>query len=388
MNPRRRSGRWGLGVLTASALALAACGSGTSGSNDGPGAEGDMSIAEMESDLATFADPVTDLPEVAPIENAASLAGKTVWWVPLGPQLDASFGATLKEALGELDVEMRTCDGEFLPTTVASCLQQAADQGADAVVTGFVDYTSVPTAFDELTTEGIPVLLAGAVNNSDQQQSAEFAVADTTELLKRSARTQLELAITESDGTANIMWVGLDDSEQLKSVSEYAKSFVENNCPDCSFEQLNTNSASLTKLASGAGAALTSNPDTDYVVAQSDTAVPGVVQAIRTTGKQDLVKVIGNGALPDTMATLQGGDSPVVADSGVSLSYMAWGFADSITRMLTGATPPEQVQSLHRLFTPDNTKALTISPEAFNSVDWYADGGAVAKSFTDAWGVS
>lgn len=389
MNPRRRSGRWGLGLLTAAALTLTACGSGTSSSSDGPsGAEGEMSISEMESDLATFDDLVTDLPEVSPIEDAASLAGKTVWWVPLGPQLDASFGATLEQALGELDIEMRTCDGEFLPTTVASCLQQAADQEADAVITGFVDYTAIPTAFDELAAQGVPVLLAGAVNNSDQEQSAEFAVADTTEVLKRSARTQLELAITESDGTANIMWVGLEDSEQLKSVTEYAKSFVEDNCPDCSFEQLGTNSASLTKLASGAGAALTSNPDVDYVVTQSDTAVPGVVQAIRTTGKQDAVKVIGNGALPDTMATLQGGDSPVVADSGVSLSYMSWGFADSIARMLTGATPPEQVQTLHRLFTPENSKSLTVSPEAFNSVDWYADGNAVAKSFTDAWGVS
>lgn len=395
MNPRRRACGWGLGVVTA--VTLVACGNGSSSSEAGSGAAaagdgdrdaGSSSFSEMESDLAALSEPVTDLPEIAPIENAASLARATVWWVPLGPQLDASFGATLEEALGRLDIELETCDGEFLPTTVARCLQQAADQGADAVVTGFVDYTSVPAAFEALRSEGIPVLLAGAVNNSDHEQSPEIAFADTTEVLERSARIQLELAITDSDGSANIMWVGLDDSEQLRSVTAYAKSFVADNCPDCSFEELSTNSATLTRLASGAGAALTSNPDTDYVVVQSDTAVPGVVEALRTTGRQSSVKVIGNGALPDTMAVLQGGDSPVVADSGVSLSYMAWGFADSLARMLTGTTPPEQVQTLHRLFTPDNSAGLTISPDAFNSVDWYADGDAVTRSFTDAWGVS
>lgn len=388
MNLRRRADRWGLAALTTAALVLTACGSGSDGSDGGGGTEGDVSFSDMESDLATFSDLVTELPTVEPLADAASLAGKTVWWVPLGPQLDASFGATLEEALTNLDIEMKTCDGEFLPTTVASCLQQAADQGADAVVTGFVDYTSIPAAFDTLAEEGIPVLLAGAVNNSDREQSAEFAFADTTEVLKRSARTQLELAITESDGTADILWVALEDSEQLKSVTEYAETFATDNCPDCSFEKLSTNSASLTKLASGAGAALTSNPDTEYVIAQSDTAVAGVVQAIRTTGKQSTVKVIGNGALPDVMATLQAGDSPVIANSGLSLSYMAWGFADSLARMMTGATPSEEVRTVYRLFTADNAASLTISPEAFNSVQWYADEDAVASSFTDAWGVS
>lgn len=391
MSVLRRPGRRRVGALTVMAslaLVASACGSGPAAEGDSASSAPELSMAEMAADLETLTAPVTSLPEVPAVDDVAALAGKTVWWVPLGTQVDASYGPNVRKALGSVGIDVHTCDGKFLPTTVASCLQQATDQKADAVVTGYVDYKAVPTAFDALEKAGIPVLLAGAANNSGKKQSPTFAFADATSVNQRTARTQLEEAITDTDGTGELVWIGLEDSAQLKATTDYARQFVRTNCPECTWTELMTTSASLGKLSAQVGATLTQRPDTDVVIAQIDPAVPPVLQAIQTTGKQDSVKVIGAGALPDTMLTLQKGDGALEAISGASLAYSAWSFSGALLQMLSGETPAGQIGSLHRLFTADNVQDLTVSPEEFGTVRWYTDPKAFEASFAEAWGVS
>jgi len=389
---RRRHRGYGstAGLLTFAALAVAGCGSSSGTTSASPGSstsDGGLSLAEMQADLHKYSALVTELPPVTPVPNAASLRGKTVWWVPLGPAVDAGIGGTLGQAFGKLGVTVHTCDGKFLPTTVASCLEQAGNQNAAAVMTGYVDYKSIPTAFDSLATKGIPVLLAGAINNSGRAQTANFAFADTTEILKSVARTQLEVAITEKKGKANLMWVAFDDSAQLSSITDYASSFVKKNCAECSFNEIRTNSAALPRLASQTGAALASHPDTAFVLVQVDPAAPSVLQAIQNAGRQSEVKVVGAGPVAETLLKLQSGNNPLIADSGVSTAYESWGFTQSLVQMMTGTVPPGQVQSIYRLFTPDNVKGLSATPSAYATVDWFASNDAVAATFAHAWGV-
>lgn len=377
-------------VAMTAALAMAGCGAGGSdaGADDGDAGGLTPELAEMQTDLDQFMGAVTELPDVAAVEGAAALRGKTVWWIPLGPAVDAGVGPAVDEAFSALGVTVRTCDGEFLPTTVATCLDQAVSQGADGVMTGYVDYRSVPAAFDAVLEAGIPVLLAGATNNSGRPQSVEFAVADTTEILQRAARTQLEAAIVDTQGAGNLVWVGFQDSEQLTAVTDYAASYVAEDCPRCTFEQIDINSASLNRLTSQVGATLTSHPDTDYVLVQVDPGVAPVVQAIRTAGLQTSVKVIGIGPTVETMTSLQNADGPLVADSGVSTTYNGWAFSNSLVQMLSGVVPPEQVQSIYRLFTPETVDGLSVTPEAYATADWFTDSDDLAASFTEAWGVS
>jgi len=391
----RRSGgyRWVLaGLVGAAMFTVAACGSsGTSGAGATAGTSTSVtssSIADLQADLAKHSDLVTTLPAVPPVSKASSLRGKTVWWVPLGSAVDASFGGAVRQGLGDLGIQVHTCDGQFLPTTVASCLHQAASQHADAVMTAYVDYKMVPTSFNALASAGIPVLIAGAVNDSDKQQSATFAFADTTQIQEVAARLALEEAIVDSQGSGHLMWVGLTDSSQLTSITDYAEQFVKTNCSGCTFTKIGITSANLPKLASEAGAALTANPDTNYVVVQADTATSSVAQAVQTAGLQSKVKIIGTGPLPDTMADLQASSSPVFADAGVSLQYEGWAMDQSLVQMMTGTVPPEQITSLFRMFTRKNASGLPATADGMMSGQWFADGAAVAKTFTDAWGVS
>lgn len=384
---RRRGRLASLAVLSAAVLVLAGCSGSSSGSKPQASTipSSGKTLSAMKADLASHTGLATSLPTVTAVPKAPSLRGKTIWWVPLGGAVDASFGSALKEATGKLGITVHTCDGKFLPTTVASCLQQASSQNPAAVMTGYVDYKSVPTAFNALEAKGIPVLLAGATNNSGKPQSAKFAFADSNDINESLAKLELEQAITSSHGKAHLLYVAFDDSAQLSAISSYGESFVKANCAQCTFDVLHTNSASLTKLASLVGSGLTSHPNTDYVVVQIDPGVAPVLQAIRTAGLQSKVKVIGAGGLPDTIADLQSGNSPLVADAGVSLAYEVWAFTQSLVQMLTGAVPPAQITSLPRVFTADNVKGL--SPRDFTTLNWYASSDAVISSFTKAWSV-
>jgi ABC-type sugar transport system substrate-binding protein len=375
-------------LIGAATLALAGCSStSTPGSGSSTAGSTSASLSALKADLAKYTGLVTDLPKVGAVSGASSLSGKTVWWVPLGPPIDSSNGPAIRDGLGRLGITVHTCDGNFLPTTVASCLQQAGTAHPAAVITGYVDYKSIPTAFDTLASQGVPILLAGAVNDSGKAQSAKFAFGDTTTIQTTAARLQLESAIVRSNGKANILWVGFTDSTQLTKITTYAQSFVKSNCPGCTFTAISTNSASLTKLPSEAGAALTANPNTDYVLPQVDPGTPPVVQAIQTAGLQSKVKVIGSGLSAETLASLQAGNTPIVAVPGLSYAYEGWSFDEALVQMLTGKAPQAQIPSIYRVFTADNAKGLSATGADFGTVKWFASTSAVESSFLKAWGV-
>jgi ABC-type sugar transport system substrate-binding protein len=370
-------------------LALAGC-SSTGTASPTSGASSALSakaLSQMKADLNDYSGLVTHLPAVSSVSSTSRLKGGTVWWVPLGPPIDASNGPAIREGLGKLGIIVHTCDGNFVPTTIASCLQQAGNAHPAAVITGYIDYKAIPTAFDTLVSQGVPVLLAGAVNDSGKAQSAKFAFGDTTTIFKTIARLQVESAIVQSNGRAHILWVGSTDSVQLSQIPAYAQSFAKANCPKCTFSQISTNSASLTKLASEVGATLTAQPNTDYVLTQIDTATPSVIQAIQTAGLRSKVEVIGGGGSPETIADLQADRKPLVNVVGHSYAYEGWAFDQAVVKMLSGKVPQNQLPSLFRVFTTTNVKGLSVSSESLGTVDWFAKPSAVESSFLNAWGV-
>ena len=127
-------------VLTATAV-LAACGSSSSSSGStaastSPGASSSSSstsaasagvakaqqmVTQLESTTSTYPVPT------ASIKGVSALKGKTVYYIPL-VQFIPGFvvtAATMKTALAKAGVNLQVCNGNGVPSTVASCVQQA-----------------------------------------------------------------------------------------------------------------------------------------------------------------------------------------------------------------------------------------------------------------------
>lgn len=391
---RARRAPRGLVVLVV-LLSITAAGCGTSGSDAGTtqtsssptATQSAGAIDAMKADLAKYSKPVTDYPTVAALGGVSALKGKTVWFIPIGGSISIlnAYAAGMEDALGKVDVNFHICDGKFQPTYIASCMSQAVTQGADAVITGYIDYALVPTAFDALTAHHIPVLVGGQAPSAGKTSSAQLAFYPVTHGAEIMGRLSSESVIVDSSGKANVLFIGATDSALTQTQAAYTKQFFADKCPDCSFTDIGYNTAGLSRLSSQVSAALISNPNTDYVYVEQDAAVPSVLAAIQTSGFASKVKVVStNGDLASLQRIQAGGLQ--IADAGVSNVYVGWLFVDAILRMMLGKVPHVQ-DGIFRIFNAQNVGDLTLTPDAYNTNAWYGT-DQYKTDFEKAWGVN
>lgn len=374
-------------------MALSACGSdgnsSTTASSDAGSASTSGASSEVtnaRAEVAKFSGEVSSYPEVPPLKGAGDLRGKTVWYVPIGagPASLNTFGTGIKQALREVGATLEVCDGKFLPTGIASCLNQAKSRGADAVVTGYVDYSLVPRAFDNLVSSGIPVLVAGSAPPKGKTSSPKLAWFDTTGTSRMKEKLMMDALIADSGGKAKVLYVGVTDSPQLIDEAGYAVSYLKAHCSGCSVHRVDVNTASLSKLASQVSSALISNSDTTYVVNEIDPYVEQTTAGIQSAGFTNKVKLTStDGDLPGLQQIKSG--SLHTVDVGFSTIYSGWQWGDAAMRMLRGDVPKSNL-SVFRVFTKDNVGDLTLTPKAYETGEWFGPKD-FRPTFRSAWGL-
>jgi ABC-type sugar transport system substrate-binding protein len=388
-----------LGVSAAVAIATAACGSSSSGSGGGssssstPATGGSTASAgtssQFAADIAKYSGPETTYPTIPTISGGVkSLAGKTVWYIPIGDAVPilATFGTGLQQGLAAAGLKYHLCDGKFLPTNIASCLQQAQTQGADAVVTGYIDYALASSAFQTLASHHIPVLIAGEDPDGGVTASTASLAFDSGDpALDQLQKLQMESVISDSGGKAKIIYLGVTDSPSTKAGAAYGKQFVQDNCPGCTIDEVDYNTAEISKVPSQVSSALTAHPDTTYVIDELDAAGQGTYAGIQTAGFTNKVKMSGSNGGLDSLQRIKAGTVQTI-DIGLSPIYTGWQYADAILRQMTGSVPTEGIGP-ERVFTSANVGNLTLTPDAYATNAWYGD-DSFTSTFTTAWGVS
>jgi ribose transport system substrate-binding protein len=103
----------------------------------------------------------------ASISGLSSLKGKTVYYIPLVQSIPGFVvtAATMKTALAKVGVSLQVCNGNGVPSTVASCVQQAAGAGAAGIITDALPYGMAENAFNAAKVKGIPIIIAAVGDN-------------------------------------------------------------------------------------------------------------------------------------------------------------------------------------------------------------------------------
>jgi ABC-type sugar transport system substrate-binding protein len=393
--PRPRRYAWrALAVAFAGAVTLtaAACSSSSSSSpssggsaaaaNSGSG--GSQSAAS--ADVAQFTKMVNSYVAQQPVSGVSGLKGKSVWYIPIGNTVPilAAFGVAMQAALTKAGISTHICDGKFLPTNAAACISQAETDGASGVVTGYIDYASMPTSFNSLVSHHIPVLVAGEAPDGGKTSSPQLAFFNTIQTLDLMQKLDMDAVIADSKGKANILYLGVTDSPQTLDAATYGKQYLTAHCSGCQINEITYNTASITKVPSQVSAALISHPDTTYVVDELDAAGQFTVQGIQSAGYTNKVKMAAtNGAL-DSLQRVSSGTVQFV-DIGTSPVYEGWQFADGIIRMMLGHTPSFTV-GVVRVFNSSTVTGLALTPAAYTTNAWYGS-DAFQQTFLTAWGV-
>ena len=394
--PRQR--RYALRALAAASLGAAtflaaACGSGGSssssssgGSSSSSGSGSSSELTAASADISQYTKEVSSYAAQQPLSGVSGLKGKTVWYIPIGASVPilAAFGTGMQSALAKVGITTHTCDGKFLPTDAAACISQAETDGADGVVTGYIDYASMPTSFNSLVTHHVPVLIAGEAPDGGKTSSRQLAFYNAIGTLDLVQRLDMDAVIADSKGQANVLYLGVTDSPQTLDGANYGKAYLTAHCSGCTINEITYNTASINKVPSQVSSALISHPDTTYVVDELDAAGQYSVEGIKSAGYTNKVKLAAtNGAL-DSLQRVKSGDIQFV-DVGVSPAYVGWQFADGILTMMLGHVPTV-TPGVVRVFNKSTVQGLDLTPPEYTTNAWYGS-DAYEQTFLTAWGV-
>jgi ribose transport system substrate-binding protein len=382
-----------IGAVTLVAAACSSSGSGgsssnsgSSGSSSGSGSGSSSELTAANADLTQYTKQVASYAAQQQISAVSGLKGKTVWYIPIGASVPilAAFGSGVQQALAKVGITTHVCDGKFLPTNAASCISQAETDGADGVVTGYIDYASMPTSFNSLVSHHIPVLIAGEAPDGGKTSNAQLAFFNAIGTLDLMQKLDMDAVIADSKGKAHIVYLGVTDSPQTLDGANYGKQYLTSHCSGCQLTEITYNTASINKVPSQVSSALISHPDTTYVVDELDAAAQYSVQGIQSAGYANKVKLAAtNGAL-DSLQRINSGTVQFV-DVGTSPIYEGWQFAGGILAMMEGHTPTF-TPGIVRVFNADAVKGLTLTPAAYTTNAWYGS-NAYEQTFLKAWGV-
>lgn len=346
----------------------------------------DAGLAHAKDQIAKYSATRDSFGKVAPLSSAPDLHGKTIWYIPIGAGVPvlSTIGTAMTEALKNLGADVHVCDGKFLPTTISACMTTAVNQGASAVVTGFVDYALLPTAFQNVISHHIPVLVGGEPVAAGVSASKDLGFFDVSGLTRTAFRLMSDAAIVDSAGTAEVLSLRLTDSSTTTANSDIGIAELKQYCPKCKVHTVDMQTAKTDKLGSAVNAALVSSPDTKYIVVPQDSYLPAVLPGIQSAGFASKVKIIT--AAGSTAGLQQVKSGAITYDIGQGAIYNGWGFADATVRLLAGAPVQAEVDGPVRVFTKANVSDLQLTDAAYASPAWYGS-DQFKQDFLTAWGV-
>lgn len=316
----------------------------------------------------------------------AGLSGKTIYFVPATYQVPVfqSIKAALDGAVGVAGLKLEVCDGKANPSTMASCMQQAIDAKAAAIITGSIPQDLIPVAFQSAATANVPVvnLMTAPAGPGSPTQIAYL----TPNYVGMQAASALWV-IADSKAAAHVLYIEITDTPatviwaEQGALATYAKS-----CPKCVVTVIKANTGQLDKLPSLVTSALTKDPSITHVQTEVDFIVQPVVEGLQAANAS-AVKIAGMDGVLATLQMLKGGQF-VHSEIGFNADALAWYAADAALRMMSGRPANVNVTFPYaRLFTSDNVGALALTPDAEKSGAWYGPTDYQA-GFKALWGLN
>lgn len=378
-----------LGVVIAalSMIALAGCSSDPGTSTETMDAADLSPEAQAALQVVTAAsESVDEFTAPGPAVDASALAGETVYYIPMALQIPLlnNLGTALTSALENVGATVQVCDAKLNPADAASCILQAIDADAAAVITGGIPKEFATTSFDQLLAAGIPWVLSATTTSGDGDPS-QVAYVSADNVLLQSWSTNWVIA--DSNAAANVLVIKLTDSEATTAWADYGiLATYEQGCADCTVQVVETNSGQLDKLPSLISSALIANPDITYIQAEFDQFLPSVSQGIQSAARDDITVVSVDGQLSTLQEIAAGGDVKAVA--AYNQDAAAWYTADAVVRLTSGAEAVGDLSfPFRRIFTTENVGNLTLTADAQASGEWFGDADYRA-GFLELWGVN
>ena len=385
------------GAAITAAAVLAACSSSssstgsTAASSSAPASSAASSTSTASAGVAKAQQMVTQLEATttsypvptAAIKGVSALKGKTVYYIPL-VQFIPGFvvtAATMKTALAKVGVNLQVCNGNGVPATVASCVQQATGAGAAGIITDAIPYGMAQNALNAAKAKGIPIIITDQI-----PPSGTTANSDSVTYVPGVVDQPSQIAwwiIANSDGKANAILAQESDSPSSIAYVQDSLSIYKQYCPGCTVTVKSITATTNSQLASDTSSNLLTNPNATYYYTEFEDSLDSTVQGIQQSSKSDISLSVAGGTV-DGLGRLKG-NSMVKAVVVVDQAYAGWALSDEILRMATKSAPVNETFP-SRLFTSQNIGSIQVTTGDQASGAWFGD-SSYQSAFEKLWGV-
>lgn len=379
MNPMRHRR---LGLLIAGAvigsLSLAAC----SSSSDGERSGGGEVSQEVKDLVAEYQDAPTDIKQTEPL--SATPEKKSVAFIVCADPTCTVLGDALEGAITELGWDYTGINAPA--TDFGSAVQQAIDLGVDYIAGTGSDVATFQNAFDAATDAGIPYFSCYSSDVPEGDASNLFANCYDLTAVDTYSRVLTSWIIEDSGADASIGVVNVPEFPTLSNAVPGVEETLEEFCDTCTSQPVDI---SVDVLTSGGStnaivSFLQSNPEVNYLYLAFGNFEPGLGQALKSAGLDD-VKVVGVQPQQAQIESLINGESS--AWIATPQENAMWTLADQMARVANG----EWDQGLERTAAVPPIYIIDTVEEAEAIVD-LQDGWPGPDGFKDQyrtlWGLS
>lgn len=338
----------------------------------------DEGLAAAQAKFEELLKPPTDVwvPE-EPLSE--SMKGKTFYFVYIAglPSLESLLKHTTaaNDSVGATTVPLT-----FTPGTdeLVSRLQQALEARPDGVYIAGAPSSTITAQIAAFEDAGIPVVSEAARDKDDPNLG--FAGYDWAYTM---CENNAAAVIADSEGTANVLYANFPEVSGISNgCSDGFTSYMEENCPSCTYETkdfrladqiANKNPAIVTGL-------MQARPRTKYIVWQGANSIVGVPQALKAAGITDVTQLSFAGDQKTWSDIRDGGQ---LGDLATDLRYIGYRAADAMYRTVAG----DDVTESGKDELPTQFLTRDTAPDPTTTTEWtlpveYVD------AFEQSWGVS
>lgn len=382
---RRRMASTAALALAATATLLTASCSSTSNTAS--------SSASVNNSVATaagaFVDKYTAVPAFSspgPAFDPSKARGKTVFVIPVSASVpfNTYVGKNLTTALQNFGINTIYYSATGQVSQWVAGMNTAISQHVAAIDLIDIDPAVVGPQIAQAKAAGIPVIVDHFLDTAHTNYSGYQNVAGIVGApYNLAGRLEAAWALKQTGGKGTFVMVQSPDSLSSTDVAIGIQSEMSKDCPKCHLVNVNVpfNDWS-TRMQTAVSSALTSNPDTTYVLPVWDGMVQYIKPAITASGKTGKVHISTYNADPFALQDLQQGNA-VTMNLGESYSWLGYALADQTLRVMTGQPPVSDEKVPVRAFTAANV-GETGHPPAINT----GYGNAYLNGYKKLWGLS
>lgn len=384
---RRFLARSSLAVTAMLAVTLTGCSMdpASAPSGDSPPSEGTVPAEVIASVEAAQALPEFEAAG-GPLD-VSTLKGKRIFVIPqVANPFHESVIVAMDEAADAVGAELIEYPTQGEQSQWVQGMDAAVSSDVDLINLVGIDPRLLQPQLEAAKRAGIPVVSTHIYDNSaEQAPGCEGCAAGISALVPGpfydAGKVAAQWIIADSQGAANVLIVGAPDVPVSQGTVDLMQEQFATFCESCTTKVIGVLAADWnTKVQQEIQAALTSDPNIDYVYALYDAMVTGAVAAVRSSGKTGSVKVASYNGSPFALKFIQ--DKEIVAmdvgEDSIGIGYTAM---DQSFRLLLGE-PIVEARTPIRVWDSTNVDESGTPP-----VMGEGYGEAVKEGFLKLWGL-